>query len=391
MISSSRSIVVVGGSIAALTAAEALRVKGHSGPIIMLSEEAQQPYTRVPLSKSILGGEAPLERALLPAPGTDIDLRLNTRAVRLDIDRRRVHLADGDEVAYDGLVIATGARARRLSGSGESGPMVLRTFADAAALADRLVSARSVLVVGAGFLGMEIASTCRSLGKTVTVIDRDPPLARLLGGWLAGLLTSAAREQGIYIVHAPAGVTLNGAAEAVTHAGGTLAADVIVSAVGDLPNVEWLYGSGLELAGGVVVDENCRAATNIVAAGDVAVRRIGGALLPRSPHWTNATEQARAAANTLLDPRGAAGYQPDPYFWTEQFGLDVKISGELPLPGQPVLVQGSLSERSALLQWHDGVGPVAAAAVNHRMPIVALKKLGHRARQAAGAAAPAPA
>jgi len=372
------SIVVVGGSIAALTAAATLRVAGHEGPITLVSEEAHQPYSRVPLSKGVLAGVEPLERALLPAPGDDIDFRPSSRAERLDTGRRLVHLAGGEQLGYDALIIATGARARRLAISDPAEELVLRTLDDSVALAERLALAGSVIVIGGGFLGMEIASTCRTLGKTVTVIDRDPPLVRLLGGWLAALLTDAARDHGIRIVHAPNGVSLG--ADGVNYSGGTLTADLIISAVGDQPNIEWLQGSGLELGGGVVIDENCRAASDIFAVGDVAVPRIDDVLKARTPHWTNAVEQGRAAARALLDPLTSTGYRHDPYFWTEQCGLDVKISGELPLAGTPTVVTGSLADRSALVQWHDERGFTAAAAINHRMPIVALKKLGHRAR-----------
>ena len=375
-----RSIVIAGGSIAALTAAETLRLAGHDGPITLLSEENHQPYSRVPLSKTVLAGNDPTERAMLPAASGDIDVRLNTRAERLDVTGRRVHLADGERLRYDGLVIATGARARRLAGR-PAGEAVLRTLDDAALLAGRLATAGSVLVVGGGFLGMEIASTCRALGKAVTVIDRDPPLVRLLGSWLAELLTGAALDHGIRLVHAPGGVTLTGtdSIDGVTHAAGALTADLVISAVGDQPNIEWLQGSGLELRGGVVVDERCLAAPGIVAAGDVAIRRIGDLLQPRTPHWSNAVEQARAAARALLDPDGCPAYQPDPYFWTEQSGLDVKISGHLPLAGTPVVLDGSLPGRSALVQWHDDRGPVAAAAINYKIPVVRLKRFGYRA------------
>lgn len=385
------SVVVVGGSIAALTAAGTLRLNGHDGPITLLSEELHRPYSRVPLSKGVLAGTEPPSHALLPAPGGEIDIRLGCRADRLDTARRRIGLAGGEEIGYDKLVIATGARARRLSTRPDE--LVLRTLDDAAALADRLAVARSVLVVGGGFLGMEIASTCRSLGKTVTVIDRDPPLLRLLGPWLADVLTGAARDLGIDIVHAPGGVELIGSPgiEGARYAGGTIAADVVISAVGDVPNVEWLHGSGLELAGGVVVDGSCRAAADIVAVGDVAVRRVGGVVQPRRPHWTNAVEQGRAAARALLAPGDDIGYDPDPYFWTRQCGLDVKISGEMPLTGEPTVLDGDVGVPAALLQWRGRHGPTAAVALNHRTPVVKLKKLGHQARAqpVPGAGAPA--
>ena len=381
-----RSIVVVGGSIAALTAAETLRLEGHDGPITLVSDEPHLPYSRVPLSKSVLAGTQPLDRAMLPAPGDDITFRPNTRAVGLDIHTRQVHLAGGEQLHYDGLVIATGARARHLPDSDPTGAAVLRTLDDATALTAGLSTARTVAIVGAGFLGMEVASTCRSLGKAVTVIDRDPPLVRLLGPWLATLLTEAAHQEGIQIVQAPQGVTVLPSAHGavIHHAHGTVAADLVVCCVGDQPNVEWLRDSRLELAGGLVIDNSCRAAPGVVAAGDVAVRRVGGVLQPRTPHWTNALEQARAAAGALLNPDNQAGYQPDAYFWTEQNGLDVKISGELPLHGTPTVLEGSLAERTALVQWHDEHGPRAAVSINHRMPVVKLKKLGHRAPRNAG-------
>ena len=374
-------VVVVGGSIAALTAAETLRLDGHDGPITLLSDEGDRPYSRVPLSKAVLAGEEPPSYALLLAPAADIDIRLGCRADRLDTVRRRIVVAGGEEIGYDKLVIATGARARRLSTRPDE--LVLRTLDDAAALGGRIAAARSVLVVGGGFLGMEIASTCRSLGKTVTVIDRDPPLLRLLGPWLADVLTSAARDLGIGIVHAPEGVELIGSPgiEGARHAGGTLTADVVISAVGDVPNIEWLHGSGLELAGGVVVDGSCRATADIVAAGDVAVRRVAGSVQPRRPHWTNAVEQGRAAARALLASGDDVDYVPDPYFWTRQCGLDVKISGELPLTGEPTVLDGDVGDLAALLQWPRRDGLTTAVALNHKTPVIKLKALGHQRKE----------
>jgi len=179
-----------------------------------------------------------------------------------------------------------------------AGERVLRTLADCAALREDLTRARSVLVIGAGLLGMEIASTCRTLGLQVTVVDRDPPLRRVLGPVLAELITDAARECGVMLRTVPGGVRLVGSdtLEGVDADGDVLTADVIVSAVGDVPAVDWLTGSGLTLDRGVVTDSCGRVADGIVAAGDAAVVR--GAC--RRPHWTGAVEQARVAAAALL-------------------------------------------------------------------------------------------
>ncbi|WP_215452577.1 NAD(P)/FAD-dependent oxidoreductase [Streptomyces sp. ATCC 21386] len=361
-----KRIVVVGGSIAAVTAASWLRVRGFDGTVTLLSAETEQPYTRVPLSKTVLSGEATDASTALPPLDDSVELRLGARAVSLDTGARRVILESGEPVPYDGLVIATGGRARRLSPPGMSGERVLRTLADCAALREDLTRARSVLVVGAGLLGMEIASTCRTLGLQVTVVDRDPPLRRVLGPVLAEVVTSAAREHGVMLRTVPGGVRLVGSdtLEGVDAGGDLLTADVIVSAVGDVPAVDWLTGSGLTLDHGVVTDSRGRVADGIVAAGDAAVVRGAS----RRPHWTNAVEQARVAAAALLGEDVAGAALPS-YFWTNQFGVEVKIAGEPAGLGTPDLVD--VDGNSMLLRWSGG----AAATVDHTMPVRKLRQL----------------
>lgn len=372
-----RRVVVAGGSIA-VTAAESLRAQGFDGDVTLLSEESRGPYTRVPLSKGILSGRETPETAELPLPGGDVTVRLGTRVDGIRVEHRRVVLADGEEVPYDGLVIATGARARRLATPGQAGEHVVRTLDDATHLAGRLDGARSVLVVGAGFLGMEVASTCVDRSLDVTVVDRDPPLRRLLGGWLSRLVVDAARERGVKFVLAPSGVELLGRPEVsgVDCGGQRLSADVVVSAAGDMPNTEWLADSGLPLTGGLVVDAHCRVAPYIVAAGDVTVTRLPDGSHRRTPHWTSAVLQGHAAAATLVHGDSAPPCRYDPYFWTEQFGLDIKISGKIPDDGTPDVLAGDPGRRSVLLQWHRHSRQQAAASINHRIPIVKLKKLG---------------
>ncbi len=371
-----RRVLVVGGSIAGVTAASTLRADGWNGHLTVLSDEAALPYSRVPLSKGVLAGTQPLESAALAALPDDVELRRSTRAAALRTERHAVELADGTELEYDGLIVATGSRARRLASAGQHGEHVIRTLADAEAIAARIPDAQSAVVVGASFLGMEVASTLRRHGLAVTVIDRDPPLRRLLGEWLADVLVERAADEGVQFVLAPDGVQLRGdPVNAVTYgAGQELHADLIITAAGDLPNVEWLESSGLHLAGGLVIDNHCRVATDIVAAGDVTICETSPGSFRRTPHWSNAVAQARAAARSLLDPESPP-YQPDHYFWTEQFGIDLKIAGELPLHGEPRVLDGDLSSRSALMQWHhDGI-PVAAATLNYRMSVVKLKAL----------------
>ena len=370
-----KNVVVVGGSIAGVTAAGTLRALGWAGQITVLADELSPPYSRVPLSKGILAGTEAPESAVLPALPTDVELRIGVRAIRLHTERKSVELDTGEHVPYDGLVIATGARARRLAESGQTGEHVVRTLDDAESIAAALVEARTAIVVGAGFLGMEVASTLRHHGLEVTVIDRDPPLRRLLGDWVADLVVAKAEEEGVRFVLAPNGVELIGEPVngVITGPDEVFHADLVVTAAGDMPNIEWLESSGLPIAGGLVVDERCVVAPGIVAAGDVVAREVLPGTFRRTPHWTNAVVQGQAAARALLDS-ATAPYEADHYFWTEQFGLDIKIAGELPLDGDPEILAGDPTDRSTLVQWHQD-GRIAVAAINHRMPVARLKAL----------------
>ncbi|MDQ6934341.1 MAG: FAD-dependent oxidoreductase [Actinomycetota bacterium] len=371
-----RRIVVVGGGIAGVTAASTLRAEGWHGDLTVLSEEDYLPYSRVPLSKGVLAGTQTSTSATLTPLPDDVELSRGCRAVALHAERHVVELSDGTVVPYDGLVVATGSRARRLTPEGQRGELVIRTLTDVEAIAERVPHADSAVIVGGGFLGMEVASTLSSLGLSVTVIDRDPPLLRLLGSWLADLVVASATRHDVRFVLAPDGVELVGnPVKAVVYEPGTeLQADLVISAVGDHPNVEWLETSGLMLAGGLVVDDHCLATPRIAGAGDVTVREASPGAFRRTPHWTNAVVQGQAAARGLLDRTGPA-YTEDPYFWTEQFGLDIKMAGELPFVGKPHVLDGDPATGSALLQWRQAGRTVAAASVNYRVPVVKLKRL----------------
>ncbi|QDZ13599.1 NAD(P)/FAD-dependent oxidoreductase [Humibacter ginsenosidimutans] len=370
-------IVVAGGSIAAVTAAGALRTAGFGGRVTLVSAERAAPYSRVPLSKGVMIGTETPESAALPALPDDVELMLGTAAAGLRVDRRELILAGGGVVDYDGLVIATGARARRLAAPGQRGELVVRTLADAEAIAERRADASSAVVVGGGFLGMEVASTLRHHGLEVTVVDMEPPLRRLLGPWLAEYVTKAALEHGVRLVISEGGVVLEGDPISGVRLGNGefIAGDLVVSAVGDIPNAEWLEGSGLRLANGVVVDERCRVAPAITGAGDVVSREVSPGVFRRTPHWSNAVAQGRAAATSLLDD-GASPYVPDHYFWTEQYGLDVKIAGEPPLVGEPDVLAGDLDGREVLLRWSNtDDATTAVVSINYRMPAARLRKM----------------
>ncbi|MFG2592331.1 NAD(P)/FAD-dependent oxidoreductase [Streptomyces sp. NPDC048438] len=379
-----RHIIIVGASQAGCACASALRGFGFDGEITLLGDEPHRPYTRPPLSKGVLIGAASDDSVFLPALD-DVSLLGGVAAVGLDRSRNVVELAGGESLPYDGLVIATGSRARRLNPAGGDSELTVRTLDDAIGLRQRLGSAREVTVAGGGFLGMEIASSAASLGKSVTVVDGVSPLAGRLGSLLSGMLLDAAAEQGARVRVVSGGVTVgfeHGTPDRLLSADGTLLAeaDIVVTAVGDIPNTEWLHGSGVHLDGGVVVDDECRVAPGIVGAGDVvSVRRADGRCV-RSPHWSNALSQARTAAATLLgrEPSGAAAAATPPFFWTEAFGLKVRLAGHLPPVGEPTVIDGSIADRRVLLAWRaagqeQGFG--TAAAVNYPMSAPKLAKL----------------
>ena len=373
-------VVIVGGSIAALTAVATLRIEDFDGHITVLTDEDLPPYTRVPLSKSVLAGRESLGDIVLAPLADEVDLRLRTGATGLDVDERLVHTAAGGRVPYDGLIIASGARARRV-GRPDQTELVLRTHEDCTRLRKSLDAVQSVLIVGGGFLGMEIASTCIQLGKQVTVVDLARPLDRLLGPVVAQHVRDRAERAGVRLQVAPGGVRLLGSPTPTgveTTTGLRFAADLVVSAVGDIPNTEWLVGSGIPISSGVVVDDHCRVSPQIVAAGDVTVmaRNDGGLL--RMPSWTNAIEQGRAAALSLLHADDAPLYRPSQYFWTEQFDLDIKVVGQLEPQGPPAVLDGSLESGPALLAWPTAANPHTVIAVDHHTPPAKLKRLLHK-------------
>ncbi len=352
-----RSVTVIGGSLAGLRCAEALRLQGFDGAIRIVGAEDHLPYDRPPLSKQVLSGKFPPERVRLEsADSLDAEWVLGRAATALDVGSRTVTLADGSRIGADAVVIATGALPRRLPPAVAppdlGGVHVLRTLGDCLALAADLTPGRRLAVIGAGFIGSEVASTAKSLGLDVTVLEALPvPLERALGAGMGALCAQLHRDNGVAIRLGVAVEGLEGGpggrVERVRMADGSaVEADVVVVGVGVAPATGWLDGSGLALDNGVVCDSRCRAAPGVVAAGDVARwhhEALGAHV--RVEHWTNASEMAQAAAATLLEGDAAPPYTPVPYFWSDQYGTKIQFVGHSGPGNEVEVVEGSVEER----------------------------------------------
>ncbi|MFE1960280.1 NAD(P)/FAD-dependent oxidoreductase [Streptomyces sp. NPDC059479] len=368
-----RRIVVVGASAAGLSAVETLRREGYDGTLTLVGEEPHAPYDRPPLSKQILSGEWSAKQLPLRPydvlDGLGLDLRLGVAATGLDTADRTVRLADGSRMAYDGLIVATGVRPRRLPGEGAH---VLRTLDDALALRDRLGPGRRLVVVGAGFLGAEAAAVARKLGATVTLIEPAPvPLAQAVGHAVGQVLSQAHVEHGVDL---RTGVSVEAVNEdGVLLDGGELVeADEILVAVGSLPNTDWLADSGLTVGDGLVCDEYCAAAQDVYGAGDVARwhNPLFGVSM-RIEHRTNAAEQGMAAARNLLHPDARKPFAPVPYFWSDQYGMKIQAYGYLRGHDEVAVVDGDLAERRFVAAYRTGDRVTGALAVG--MPPKAIR------------------
>ncbi|MFE9558875.1 NAD(P)/FAD-dependent oxidoreductase [Streptomyces sp. NPDC006692] len=360
-------IVVVGASLAGLRAAETIRDKGFTGSLTMIGDEPYEPYDRPPLSKGVLLGKSTAERTALPRRrAIDAEWRLGVPAVGLDMAARRVKLADGDEVPYDRLLIATGVRARPWPNAAEGeldGVFVLRTRDDGSALARRLdARPRRVLVIGAGFTGSEIASACRERGLEVTVAERgDAPLVGALGGVIGAVSAELQREHGVDLRTGVMVTRLEGDSTGRVRAahfsdGTTLDCDVVVVSLGAQRNTEWLRGSGLGAGPrGIACDAGCRAfdirgivTDDIYVAGDVArsPHPLFGYQFLSLEHWGNAVSQAETAAHNMLSV--STDRRPHiwvPAFWSSQFGVNIKSVGVPSMGSEIMITQGSRAER----------------------------------------------
>ena len=355
MTSIPRAVTIVGASLAGFNAAEALRRGGFEGPVTLIGAEDHPPYDRPPLSKQVLAGDWEPDRAALTdteeLAGDGIETRFGLRATGLDLHARELTLHTGETVAFDGLVIATGARCRTMPGTdGLTGVHVLRSLDDCLALrADLEAGPQRVVVVGAGFIGAEVAATARGRGLEVTVVEALPtPLSRVLGDEMGSVCAEVHRDHGVDLRTGVGVDRIEGdhrVERVVLSDGATVDADVVVVGIGVVPNTEWLEGSGVEIDDGVVCDASCLAAERVTAAGDVArwPNELFGETM-RVEHWDNAAAQGAHAARRLLDA-GAGPFAPVPWFWSDQYDRKIQLAGRVRPDDEVRVVAGSVEER----------------------------------------------
>ncbi len=388
------SIVIVGGGAAGLAAVETLRQEGYAGPLTMVCDEPELPYDRPPLSKQVLTGAWDPERTRFREAGhyADLGIRLvRGRADALDANGRTVYLTDGYPLRFDGLVIATGVRPRRLpAGHDLSGVHVLRDQPDVAALRAAFAVGGRVAIVGGGFLGMEVAAAARGLGLDVTVIEPlAQPMIRQVGPMIGAEVARLHRAHGVDLrtgigaasLIGDGGMTSDGdaAGTRVTGVeltdGSTVPADCVLVAIGSVPATDWLGTSGLALGDGVECDQYCRAAPGIYAAGDVASwvnpryqRRM------RIEHRMNATEQGAAAALNLLKG-DVQPFAPLPYFWSDQYDVKIQVHGYPPDGAEAALEEGSPADGKFVALYRKDGQPAAALGWNSPARLIRYRKL----------------
>lgn len=367
------TVVVVGASLAGHAMAQSLRREGFDGRLVVLGEEVHRPYDRPPLSKQFLTGRLEPGALALEDPEEDLDVewRLGSRAIDLDVDRRTVRLADGRTINADAVVVATGSRARSLPGVAPRlrGVHYLRTLDDALTLRQELVPGARLVVLGAGFIGSEVAATAAGMGLSVTVVEAAlTPLAGPLGAQAGATVSSLHARHGVRVLCGTpvtglvGGRRLQGVALAD---GRTLEADLVLVAIGSVPNTEWLAGSGLEASLGLRCDSRGRAAAGIFGVGDCSAwfdPSLGQNL--RIEHWTDSMQRAGIVAASMLRPEEETKPLAAPYFWSDQYDVRIQYAGRR--TGDEIfrLEHGSAEEEKLLGVYWRGQDPMAVLALN---------------------------
>ncbi|WP_157008685.1 NAD(P)/FAD-dependent oxidoreductase [Agromyces laixinhei] len=371
------SIVIVGGGLAGATAAKTLRGEGFDGRIHLIGAETHHPYIRPPLSKDFLAGSAGLDAVFVEHSGWyadhDIDLQLGTTVTAVEPGGQRVQLDTGASVAYDALLLATGSTARRLTipGAELQGVRTLRTLDDSEALHEALeAGGRRLVLIGSGWIGMEVAATARTLGNDVTILERDPvPLANALGDELGGMFAELHVEHGVELRTSVVVAEItgeNGRATGVRlDSGEIFAADLVLVGVGAIPNLDLARMAGAAIDSGVLTDAALRTdVPNVYAAGDIAEAYHPLAdLRLRSEHWANALRGGAAAARSMLGQD--VSYDDIPYFYTDQYDLGMEYSGFGPMSrGAEIVYRGDRSAREFISFWVADGRVVAGMNVN---------------------------
>lgn len=384
-------LVVVGASLAGLRAAEAARDAGHTGPVTLVGAEAHLPYDRPPLSKAFLDDpEAPDVRFRTEEHLRDelgVDLVLGEPATGLDADAREVVVGDR-RIGYDALVVATGARARTLPGD-LAGVHTLRTLDDAQAVRAALDAGARTVVVGAGFIGSEVASGARRRGLPAIIVEALPvPLVRAVGEQMGAALSRLHEINGTDLRCGVGvdGLEGDGRVTGVRLADGTvLPADLVVAGIGATPDTGWLEGSGVGLDNGILADETLRTdLPGVYAAGDVvnwvnplfSELPTGGRM--RIEHWTSAAEQGARAARNALDPDAARPYETVPYFWSDWYGSRIQFVG-VPRADEIRVVSGSPEDGRFVALYRTGDRLTGALTLERRADVMKYRvRIGRR-------------
>ncbi|NWL10412.1 FAD-dependent oxidoreductase [Paenarthrobacter nitroguajacolicus] len=385
------TVLIVGASVGGVKTAQALRAAGHEGRIILVEAEAvPHPYDRPPLSKSYLSPDAGLSQIALVPNGDldaiDVELITGVAATSLDPANKKLRLSDGTEQPYDTLVIATGARARPSPWGEGPGLHVLRTSSDAEKLRAELVPGRRILIVGAGFIGAEVAGTAVKAGLQVTMVDPLPaPMSRVLNEEVGHIFGQKHREEGVNTVLGHT-VTSVVKAEDLFHVELSNAewhvADAVLVGIGAIVNTEWLEGSGVALENGVLCGPDLAAlgVDDIYAVGDVCRWTSNQSThTMRLEHWTNAVDQALIAAHNIVSSEEPRHYDPVEYVWSDQYDWKIQVVGRT--GSEDFKVVGSPGESRFAVTYSDGTSLVGAVIVNWPRALVACRRaVGQRTR-----------